>query len=307
MDKLYEKVTEFYQTNPELSLEKYYDDNLKDPLFQKMTTSLELPKKELMKYTTNLEKSVCELKNCQKCHNLLECQNEIQGYIYTPMNYNGQVSFSYEACDYQKEKEQNTEYQKRISLFDVPKEILNASMKNIYTNDKERIPVVKWIANFLDNYEKNKKCKGLYLTGSFGCGKTYLVSAMLNELAKKGASVVIIYFPEFLRSLKSSFKEEEEYRKKFDLIKKSELLLIDDIGAESLSAWGRDEVLGTILQYRMQEELPTFFTSNLNLEELEEHLSLSTSGVDKVKSRRIMERIKQLTDVITLISDNKRK
>lgn len=307
MEKLYEKVTEYYNKDSTLSLEKYYESNLKDPTFQKISSSLKLPKKELMKYTTKLEKSVGEFKNCQNCHHLQECQNEVKGHIFTPLNYNGQVTFYYDACAYQKSQEKTTEYQKHISLFDVPKEILNASMKNIYTDDKERIPVIKWMMNFLDNYGKNKKCKGLYLTGSFGCGKTYLVSAMLNELAKKGSSVVIIYFPEFLRSLKSSFKEEEEYRKKFDLIKKSDLLLIDDIGAESLSAWGRDEVLGTILQYRMQEELPTFFTSNLNLEELEEHLSLSTNGVDKVKSRRIMERIKQLTDAITLISDNKRK
>lgn len=305
MEKMYDKVKEMYNNN-DLSLEKYYDEN-DDPLFKKITSSLKLPKKELMKYTTKFEDTVKELKNCDKCPNLLSCKNEVVGHVYYPENDNGQVVFCYRACKYQKVFEKQTSYQKNIYLFDVPNDIKNASMKDIYTDDKERIPVIKWIKNFLDNYSKNNECKGLYLTGSFGCGKTYLVSAMLNELAKKGSNVAIVYFPEFLRSLKSSFNDDDEFKKKFETIKKVELLLLDDIGAEAITPWSRDEILGTILQYRMQSHLPTFFTSNLNLSELEENLSLSATGVDKVKARRIMERIKQLTEEVVLISENKRK
>ena len=56
----------------------------------------------------------------------------------------------------------------------------------------------------------------------------------------------------------------------------------------------------------MNNHLTTFFTSNLTIEELEYHLSLSKSSLDKVKARRIIERIKQLTEDIELITDNKR-
>ena len=84
------------------------------------------------------------------------------------------------------------------------------------------------------------------------------------------------------------------------------LLLLDDIGAEKVSDWSRDEVLGIILQYRMENHLPTFFTSNLTLDELEKALSITSSGVDKVKARRIVERIKQLTVYHELISKNRR-
>ena len=130
---------------------------------------------------------------------------------------------------------------------------------------------------------------------------------MLNELAKKGSKIAIIYFPEFLRSLKASFNDDESYNNTFNYIKKIELLLIDDIGAETTTPWARDEILGTILQYRMQQQLPTFFTSNLNIKELEEHLSTTSKNIDLVKSRRIIERIKYLTDQIIMISENKRK
>jgi len=131
-----------------------------------------------------------------------------------------------------------------------------------------------------------------------------LIAALFNEMAKKNIRSALIYYPEFLRSLKSSF--QTNYIEQFNYIKKVPLLLLDDIGAENGSAWARDEVLGPILQYRMEEHLPTFFTSNLTIEELEMSLAATSTGVDKVKARRIIERIKQLTTNLELISKNRR-
>lgn len=123
-------------------------------------------------------------------------------------------------------------------------------------------------------------------------------------MAKKDIKSALIYYPEFLRSLKASF--QTDYKEKFEYIKKVPLLLLDDIGAENCSSWSRDEILGPILQYRMESNLPTFFTSNLTLKELEKALSITTSGVDKVKARRIIERIKWLTKNLELVSKNRR-
>ena len=52
----------------------------------------------------------------------------------------------------------------------------------------------------------------------------------------------------------------------------------------------------------MDNNLTTFFTSNLNMKELETHLSNSKSGVDEVKAKRIISRIEQLTNDIEMIS-----
>ena len=52
----------------------------------------------------------------------------------------------------------------------------------------------------------SKENKGLYLHGSFGSGKTFLLAALLNELKEKqNVEYEIIYFPELLRSLKDDF------------------------------------------------------------------------------------------------------
>ena len=189
----------------------------------------------------------------------------------------------------------------------MPKDIKEASLKNIYKDDKARLPIIKYFKEFMDHYHDDSKPKGIYLTGSFGSGKTYLIAALFNEMAKKGIKSILVYYPDFLRNLKASFSSENnEYSEKFDHIKKIPLLLLDDIGAETVSNWSRDEILGSLLQYRMDNHLPTFFTSNLTLEELEKALSLTSTGVDKVKARRIIERIKQLTVTLELVSKNRR-
>lgn len=275
--------------------------------FKKIVTNLELPNTYLMKYTTKLEETSKELNNCKKCKGLLECQNSYNGHVYYPELLNNNLVFDYVPCKYKKESDEKNKYKKNIYLFEVPKEIKEASMKNIDLDDSDRYEIIKWLKNFLDTYKPQTGMKGLYLTGNFGCGKTYLISACLNELAKKEHKIAIIYYPEFLRSLKESFCDSESYNDKFKFIKNVEVLLIDDIGAETMTEWSRDEVLGTILQYRMQEGLTTFFTSNLSLKDLEEHFSISSRGVEKIKAKRIIERIKYLTTEILMVSANKRK
>lgn len=97
-----------------------------------------------------------------------------------------------------------------------------------------------------------------------------------------------------------TFKEVIEY------IKKVDLLLIDDLGAENLTAYNRDEILCPILQYRMDNNLTTFITSNLNIDDLSMHLSSSKNGVEIIKAGRIISRIRQLTVDMELISKNLR-
>lgn len=289
-------------------LEQDYDEVLeKNKTFKSLTEKLNLPKEYLMKYTSALEESANELNNCKKCKHLLDCKNSYKGHVFYPNILSDNLVFDYVPCKYKKESDERNKYKKNIYLFEIPKEIKEASMKNIDLENSDRFEIIKWLKNFLDNYRPRTGMKGLYLTGNFGCGKTYLVSAALNELAKKDHQIAIIYYPEFLRSLKESFGDSETYNEKFRLVKNVEILLIDDIGAETMTEWSRDEVLGTILQYRMQEGLTTFFTSNLTIKDLEEHFSISARGIEKVKAKRIVERIKQLTTEMTLVSENKRK
>ena len=93
-----------------------------------------------------------------------------------------------------------------------------------------------------------------------------------------------------------------------DTVMKAPILMIDDIGADALSAWLRDDVLGVILEYRMQEELPTFFSSNFTMDQLTDHLAQDSSGnVEPLKAKRIMERVRFLSREIHMVGPNLRQ
>lgn len=287
-----------------------YHEACKDADFKKLVDSINLSDDELMKHTSSLEDSTIEYKNCKNCKGLAFCKNATNGFCYLPVLKDGILSFSYVACKYKNKEINDNKYQKYVLCVDVPKEIREAKIKDIYTDDKARTDVIKWIMKYVKDYQKGIIGKGLFLHGNFGCGKTYLIAALFNELAKSNVRSAIIYWPEYLRSLKNSFQStnSDEFKNKYNEVKYAKLLLIDDLGAEGVSSWNRDEILGTILQYRMQEDLPTFITSNLNMKELEDHLSVTTSNKsEKVKAKRIIERIKQLTIDTEMLGHNNRK
>lgn len=286
-------------------LEKNFNEALKNDDFKLLVEKIKLPKEKIIKYTSTLETCSKNYSRCLKCKGLLECPYQINGYSYLPKVVDNELEFSYQPCKFKKKLDEKNKYLNNIYLFDVPKEIKEADINKIYMKDANRFEVIEWIHVFINNYNSKNNMKGLYLSGAFGAGKTYILAAMFNELAKTGVKSAIVYWPEFLRDLKTSF--QTDFKDKFEFIKKVELLLIDDIGAESTTPWSRDEILGPILQYRMQEGLATFFTSNLDLKSLEEHLANSKDGVEVIKAKRIIERIKQLTENKIMISKNLRK
>ncbi len=297
--------TKLFNNEVESNLKKEYLKSKNDSMFENYLRTIHLPHEILMKYTSRLETCFNECSNCSSCNGLSHCKNEIYGFYLEPLVNDNKITFNYKSCKYKIKEIKDSKENENVYLFDIPKEIKNAKMKDIFLDDKNRKNIIAWLTKFIKEYDSKNKVKGLYLNGNFGCGKTYLIAACFNELSKKKIKSAIIYWPEFLRSLKSSF--DDNFKGKFEYIKKVEILLIDDIGAENVTEWGRDEVLGTILQYRMEEGLTTFFTSNLTYDELEIALSVSKNKVDSLKATRIIERIKNLTDNMQIIGENRRK
>ena len=201
------------------------------------------------------------------------------------------------------------EINNRINIVNLPKSICKATLENYYRDDDGRMIALKKAIEFVANYTEmpNIFHKGLYLSGSFGVGKTYLLGAIANKLAEKGIKVTLVHMPSFAVEIKNSIGKNTTMEK-VDALKKAPVLMMDDIGADQLSSWFRDDVLGVILQYRMQEELPTFFSSNIALDDLEEfYLTQNTRGeLEPLKAKRIMERIKFLVDEVVINGENRR-
>ena len=228
-----------------------------------------------------------------------------KGYKPILVMNHGYADVSYEETPELIAAEKEAAIKKRLNLINFPSSLKNVSFLDVYRDDVQRITVLKRMIEFVNDYPNN--LKGLYLYGDFGVGKSFMVAALAHDLSeKRGVSSTLLHYPSFVIDVKNAIGDGN-VKTLVDEIKLSEVLILDDIGAEQSTAWVRDEILQVILQYRMQENLPTFFTSNFNFEELEQHFAKGKHGNDETwEARRVMERIRYLAEETRLEGENRR-
>lgn len=258
---------------------------------------------KLYEYTTQQH-------DCSLCESVATCKNPINGLIPQLVLERDNINLQYVPCENKKIEDARRYTSSMISSMFIPKDVLKADMKMLKLNSSQRIDIMRKATDFIEQVRMNPKdlpSKGFYLHGSFGVGKTFVLAAIANELAKLEIRSILVYVPEFLRELKSSIGDKT-LEEKIEFVKKAPVLMLDDLGAETLTIWTRDEILGTILHYRMAEGLPTFISSNKNYKELGEHLAKVKDDreLDIIKSERIMQRIKTLTIPIDMTGKNYR-
>lgn len=228
------------------------------------------------------------------------------GYAPKLVLSNHFIDVSYEPTADLVQKRAQAELKARVKSINMPKDIVEASLAQ-YDASERQVPLIEAL-KFVEAYRQAPTDfhQGLYLSGQFGVGKTYLLGAIANELALQGFETTLIHFPTFAVEMKNAIGQNNVLEK-VNQIKKAPILMIDDIGADALSAWVRDEVLGIILQYRMQEQLATFFSSNFTMNELEKHLTTSQRGDEEpVKAGRIMQRVRYLASEVEVSGQNRR-
>ncbi len=235
-----------------------------------------------------------EKENCKECLGLQNCKNANKGYSSELALSNDRVKILYYPCQYLSQIVKKEATNENLNSLYIPKKVLNASFDDLYLINEERKEINKYLTRFLAFYSKEEPMKGIYISGMYGTGKTYILAALCNELTKKGHKVMFAYYPDLSRELKSCI-DKGNLEEMIQQLKEIEILMLDDIGGESISQYIRDEVLGPILQYRLLEELPTFFSSNLSIDDLRNQYRRDGSKEETVRSLRIYERIKDLT------------
>lgn len=266
----------------------------------------EISEEMIERSLNKLYEFVQQNKSCEGCPSLEQCGNILQGF--TPqLILNGKtIDVRYEVCQTKRKSDKEAKQRALIKSLYMQKDLLKATIRDLDGNDRSREHVIDLVMSFLHHYNQTKSGKGIYLHGKFGVGKTFILAAIANELAERNCSSMLVYVPEFTRELKNSLKDQST-EEKLEMVKSTPILMLDDIGAESMSSWVRDEVFGTILQHRMSQQLPTFFSSNFTPDELEHHFTYSQRGEKEgVKAARLMERILYLAQPVKLEGENRR-
>lgn len=221
--------------------------------------------------------------------------------------HDGLIEVAYRLSSHGLQQQQQRKRRQRVTLVNLPRSLTQADFKN-YHEESGRNQAFTAAIDLVTKLTQSHDAfvPGLYLSGAFGIGKTYLLGALANELAKSGLESTLVHFPTFVVQMKQAIQDRNVWGKLQEL-QQTPILMLDDIGADSLSPWVRDEILAVILQHRMQEKLTTCFTSNYGMDQLEEYLAETNQGIEIVKAKRIMERIRFLAKEYPMTGPNLRQ
>jgi DNA replication protein DnaC len=162
----------------------------------------------------------------------------------------------------------------RLEKFDLNYYLSPDGTKTNLESAKRALDAAK---NFINSYLKDPYGLGLLFTGPVGSGKTFLAVSIANELMLHNCQVLFLVVPDLLDELRAAYKSEVNELDLLDTARTVPILILDDLGAHNYTEWTRNR-LYSIINYRMNELLPTIVTTNLSLDEMEDYLGSRTTS-----------------------------
>ncbi len=109
----------------------------------------------------------------------------------------------------------------------------------------------------------------LVLHGVYGSGKTHLAAAISNFVVDLGIQSIFLTVPDLLDTLRFTYDNpNESFENKFDQIRNTPLLILDDFGTQNATEWAQEKLF-QIINYRYINQLPMVITTNLDLKDID--------------------------------------
>ena len=146
----------------------------------------------------------------------------------------------------------------------------NKEKYGIEKSPLENIEIIKNIAIEFCKNIKSENQKNLLFTGNTGLGKTFISNCIAKELIDKGLNVVYQTSPILMDQIidyKFSYDKTESQKEKYNKIFNVDLLIIDDLGTETMNN-NKFTELFNIINTRLLNNKKMVISTNLSLNDL---------------------------------------
>lgn len=146
----------------------------------------------------------------------------------------------------------------------------NKEKYGIEKSPLENIGIIKNIAIEFCKNIKSENQKNLLFTGNTGLGKTFISNCIAKELIDKGLNVVYQTSPILMDQIidyKFSYDKTESQKEKYNKIFNVDLLIIDDLGTETMNN-NKFTELFNIINTRLLNNKKMVISTNLSLNDL---------------------------------------
>lgn len=160
----------------------------------------------------------------------------------------------------------------RVDQARIPKRFENRTFQSFRTNDPMREALKQASMSYSKSFSERED-RGLILRGVTGAGKTHLAIAILRAVIDRGFSGLYYNVNDLLSELRSSYSANTDLTEGnlLEDVNKADLLVFDDLGAESPTDWVCDR-LYLIINRRYEVARPTIITTNCSDGELRDRL-----------------------------------
>ncbi len=240
---------------------------------------------------------------CLKCNGLSCCVKDNIGLKKNLVYRDECISLELSTCIFGKTIEKKRDIDRQYVIKNINDDLLFTDLKSldiVKNINNQSLNTKRAYTNVLSVIAGENNHKGLFVYGSIESDKTKLFAGMALELAKSGKNIGFVHFPTYLLDLKASFSSGEQSFT-IDKLMNVDYLFLDSIGEENVTAWSRDEILLTVLSYRLLNNLPTFFTSMYTFKELESIYTLKNKDTsDKIRAKTLISKMKAMSNEIMI-------
>ena len=167
--------------------------------------------------------------------------------------------------------------------------------------DSDLIPRLRELESkakqYVENWDSFKRDEiGLLLFGDVSTGKTYADGCIANALIDKEVSVLMVGVSDMVNRMQGNFGADRDSY--MTSLMRPKLLILDDLGAERNTSFGKERVFDVINRRRLTGK-PMIITTNIPIVTMQKAASLD--------ERRIFDRILEVCVPIMFDGDSFRK
>lgn len=278
MEKL--KVNLNYQSDDNIlaEMKKAYENC---PAAIKFCQDNGIPEDVIDNDITKVYDFVSDLNYCRNCPGTKKC-NKQNPYLCTKIVYtSGILERQLVPC---KEIIKRMKFERLFKVRDFPEEWLDISLTKDVDQTQKRTEAIKKYAEYL----KKGQNPWIYLVGNKNSGRSYLAAAIVVDAAKKEKGPICFLDSSLrIRELNDLYlaKRKEDFQNRLDYYSNVPILVLDDFGNEFKNDFIRDAIIFQILSNRASKKLFTIFTSDFQIEEIQQ--LYDTSKAASIRAKQI--------------------
>ncbi|MBQ3329455.1 MAG: ATP-binding protein, partial [Eggerthellaceae bacterium] len=216
--------------------------------------------------------------------------------------FQGRVMWvAHEPCGCEGEQARSEEEERRRRAeeeAEMARKVASSGIGKRFRDARTSIPAA---ISFLESFGENRG-RGLYIRGGTGAGKTTAACAVARALIYSGYRVRVTTTLAMLDAIRDGYDSGARGASAIGTWTCCDLLVLDDLGKENANSWAMT-TLFQVVNERYEAMLPTIFTSQYRIEEIERRMSRSG---EQETAAAIASRIRETCDSVDIGNRDRR-